>query len=58
MPLTTAIGSAWHQLKTIDRIHRAIGGDLDRLVALHDAERWAGRPIVREIGGFRIVQAS
>ena len=58
MPLTNAIGAAWDQLKTIDRINRAIGGDLGRLVILHDVERWAGRPVVREIEGFRIVQAS
>ncbi len=58
VPLTNAIGSAWDQLKTIDRIHRAVGGDLDRVIILHDAERWPGRPIVREIEGFRIVQAS
>ena len=58
VPLTNAIGAAWDQLKTIDRINKAIGGDLDRLVILHDAERWKGRPILHEIEGFRIVQAS
>ena len=58
MPLTNAIGAAWDQLKTIDRINKAIGGDLDRLIILHDAERGKGRPVVKEIEGFRIVQAS
>ena len=58
VPLTNAIGAAWDQLKTIDRINTAIGGDLDRLIILHDVERWKGRPVVKEIEGFRIVQAS
>ena len=31
VPLTNAIGAAWDQLKTIDRINKAIKGDLDRL---------------------------
>jgi glyoxylase-like metal-dependent hydrolase (beta-lactamase superfamily II) len=57
-PLANAVGSAWDQLKTIDRINRAIAGDLDRLVILHDTDRWKGRPIVAEIEGFRIVKAS
>ena len=58
VPLTNAIGAAWDQLKTIDRINKAIEGDLDRLVILHDAERWKGRPVVREVEGFRIVRVS
>ncbi len=58
VPLTNAIGAAWDQLKTIDHINKAIEGDLGRLVILHDAERWKGMPIVKEIEGFRIVRAS
>ena len=58
VPLTNAIGAAWDQLKTIDRINKAIEGDLGRLIILHDAERWKGMPIVKEIEGFRIVRAS
>ena len=58
VPLTNAIGAAWDQLKTIDRINKTIDGDLGRLVILHDAERWPGRPIVKEIDGFRIVKVS
>ena len=38
VPLTNAIGSAWDQLKIIDRIDKAVDGDLDRLVILHDVE--------------------
>ena len=55
VPLANAVGSTLDQLKTIDRINTEIGGDLSRLVILHDPERWAGRPIVAEIDGFRIV---
>ena len=58
VPLTNAIGSAWDQLKTIDRINKAIKGDLDRLIILHDAERWKSLPVVKEIEGFCIVKAS
>jgi len=58
VPLTNAIGSAWDQLKTIDRINKAIKGDLDRLIILHDAERWKGMPVVKEIDGFSIVKVS
>lgn len=58
VPLANAVGSTWDQLKTIDRINTEIGGDLGRLIILHDTERWAGLPIVTEIEGFRIVKAS
>jgi glyoxylase-like metal-dependent hydrolase (beta-lactamase superfamily II) len=57
VPLANAVGSTWDQLKTIDRINTEIGGDLSRLIILHDTERWAGLPIVAEIEGFRIVKA-
>ncbi len=58
VPLTNAIGAAWDQLKTIDRINKAIKGNLDRLVILHDAERWKGMPVVKEVEGFAIVHMS
>jgi glyoxylase-like metal-dependent hydrolase (beta-lactamase superfamily II) len=58
VPLANAVGSTWDQLKTIDRINSEIGGDLSRLIILHDTERWAGLPIVTEIDGFRIVKAA
>lgn len=56
-PLNNAVGSVWEQLKTIDRINTEIGGDLGRLIVLHDIERWNGLPVIAEIGGFRIVRA-
>ena len=55
VPLVNAVGAAWDQLKTIDHINKAIGGDLSRLIILHDAARWAGFPVVKEIEGFRLV---
>jgi glyoxylase-like metal-dependent hydrolase (beta-lactamase superfamily II) len=58
VPLANAVGSTWDQLKTIDRINSEIGGDLSRLIILHDTKRWAGLPIVEEIDGFRIVKAA
>jgi glyoxylase-like metal-dependent hydrolase (beta-lactamase superfamily II) len=57
-PVANAVGSNWEQLKTIDRINKEIGGDLDRLIILHDGDRWKHLSIVKEIDGFRILQAS
>ncbi|MCA0030156.1 N-acyl homoserine lactonase family protein [Mesorhizobium sp. B263B2A] len=57
-PLNNAVGSVWEQLKTIDRINTEIGGNLERLIILHDSERWKGLPVVKEVEGFRIVKAA
>lgn len=57
-PLNNAVGSVWDQLKTIDRINTEIGGDLGRLIILHDSDRWRGLPVIKEIEGFRIVKAA
>ena len=56
VPLNNAVGSVWEQLKTIDKMNDELGGDLDRLVVLHDIERWKGYPIVKEVDGMRIVK--
>jgi len=58
VPLANGVGSIWEQLKTMDRINTEIGGDLDRLIILHDIHRWSSLPLVREVEGFRIVKAS
>jgi glyoxylase-like metal-dependent hydrolase (beta-lactamase superfamily II) len=58
VPLNNATGSVYEQLKTIDRINQEIGGDMSKLVILHDIERWKGLPIVKEVDGFRIVKAA
>jgi glyoxylase-like metal-dependent hydrolase (beta-lactamase superfamily II) len=58
VPLNNATGSVYEQLKTIDRINDEIGGDMGKLVILHDIERWKGLPVVKEVDGFRIVKAA
>jgi glyoxylase-like metal-dependent hydrolase (beta-lactamase superfamily II) len=56
VPLNNAVGSVWEQLKTIDKMNEELDGELDRLVILHDIERWKGHPVVKEIEGLRIVK--
>jgi glyoxylase-like metal-dependent hydrolase (beta-lactamase superfamily II) len=58
VPLNNATGSVWEQLKTIDKMNDELGGDLERLVVLHDIERWKGLPIEKEVEGFRIVKVA
>ncbi len=58
IPLGSGIGSVWDQLKSFDRINKEIAGDLDRLVILHDFDRWARFEMVKEIEGFRIFRAA
>ena len=58
VPLANGVGSIWDQLKTIDRIQQEIAGDLDRLIILHDGDRWKHLPTVKEIDGFIILKAS
>ena len=56
VPLNNAVGSVWEQLKTIDKMNDELGGDLSKLVILHDIEGWKGHPVVKELEGFRIVK--
>jgi glyoxylase-like metal-dependent hydrolase (beta-lactamase superfamily II) len=58
IPLGSGIGSAWDQLKSFDRINKEINGDLDRLVILHDFERWTRFDLVKEVEGFRIFRVA
>jgi len=58
VPLNNAVGSAWEQLKTIDKMNDELGGDINRLIVLHDIDRWKGLPVVKEVDGFRIVKAA
>ncbi|HEV7417383.1 MAG TPA: N-acyl homoserine lactonase family protein [Tianweitania sediminis] len=58
VPLNNGVGSIWDQLKTMDRVNTEIGGDLSRLIILHDADRWSDMPVVKEIEGFKIVKAA
>ena len=45
-------------MKTIDRVNTEIGGDMSRLVILHDFDRSAKLPVVDEVDGFRIMRAA
>jgi glyoxylase-like metal-dependent hydrolase (beta-lactamase superfamily II) len=56
VPLNNAVGSVWEQLKTIDKMNDELGGDLGRLVILHDIERWKGASIIKEVEGFRVAK--
>jgi glyoxylase-like metal-dependent hydrolase (beta-lactamase superfamily II) len=58
VPLNNAVGSVWEQIKTIDKMNDELGGDLSRLIVLHDVERWKGLPVVKEVEGFRIVRVA
>lgn len=57
-PLNNATGSVFDQLKSIDRLNAELGGTTERLIILHDTERWKGLPVVKEVDGFRIVKAA
>lgn len=58
IPLGAGIGSTWEQIKTIDRINTEIGGDMSKLVILHDFDRWAKLTVEKEVEGFRILRAA
>ena len=58
VPLAFGVGSIWDQLIAMDRIQNQIGGDMDRLIILHDFKRWEHLPVVKEVEGFKIVRAS
>lgn len=57
MPLNNATGSFWDQLKTLDKLNTEIGGDQQKLIVLHDIDRWAGLPVIKEVEGYKIVKA-
>ena len=58
VPLNNAVGSVWEQLKTIDKMNDELDGDLDRLIILHDIERWKDHSVVKEVEGMRIVKVA
>ena len=58
VPLNNATGSVWEQIETIDKMNDELGGDLTKLIILHDVERWKDLPVVKEVEGFRIVKAA
>ena len=56
--LVSEIGSSWEQLKSYERLREEAGDDLDRLVILHDFERWKHFRKVKDVEGFVIFQAA
>lgn len=58
IPLGSGIGSVIDQLKSFDKINKEIAQDLDRLVILHDFDRWARFEMMREVDGFRIFRVA
>ena len=58
IPLGAGIGSAWDQLRSFDRISQEIGGDLGRLIILHDFDRWKRFEVFKEIEGFRVFKVA
>ncbi len=58
IPLGAGIGSVWDQLKSIDRLNQDVGGDVGRIIVLHDAARWSGFEPVRDVEGFGIFKVA
>ncbi len=58
IPLGAGVGSTWEQIKTIDRMNTEIGGDMSKLIILHDFDRWATLAVEKEVEGFRIMRAA
>ena len=58
VPLNNAVGSVWEQLKSLDKLNEAIGGDLANLVILHDPERWQRWKVEIEVEGFAVVRVA
>jgi len=58
VPLGFGVGSVWGELKTMDQINQDVGGDLSRVVTLHDFERWKQLEVFAEVEGFRIFRAA
>lgn len=58
VPLGFGVGSTREGLKVMDRLHTEVNGDLNKIVILHDFDRWARFPIHKEIDGFRIARVA
>ena len=54
IPLGFGVGSHYKSLKVIDRMMQDVGGDLGRVIVLHDFERWTRFSEVVQIEGFKI----
>jgi len=58
IPLGFGVGSVWAQLKATDRIVAEAENDLNRIVILHDFERWTRFTEVKDVEGFKIFQVA
>ena len=58
VPLNNAVGSVWEQLKSLDKLNDATGGDLANLVIMHDHERWHRWEVETEVDGFAVVRVA
>ena len=58
IPLGGGIGSVWDQLKSMDRMNEEVGGDIGRVLILHDFERWSRLEVFAEVEGFRIFRVA
>ena len=58
LPLGAGIGSVWDQLKSIDRLNAHVGGDLSKIIILHDFARWSACEQVADIDGFGIFKVA
>ncbi len=56
IPLGFGIGSHYESLKVIDRMMHDVDDDLNRIIVLHDFERWSRFTEVTTVEGFKISQ--
>lgn len=56
IPLGFGIGSHYESLKVIDRMMRDVDDDLNRIIVLHDFERWSRFAEVTTLEGFKIAR--
>ena len=57
MPLNNAPAASGSSSRPSTSINTEIGGDSQKLIMLHDFDRWAGLPVVKEVEGYKIVKA-
>lgn len=56
IPLGFGVGSHYKSLEVIDRMMHDVDGDLDRIIVLHDFERWTRFSEVVQVEGFKIAR--
>ena len=58
LPLNSAIGIVWEQIKPLDKLNDENGSDLKNLVIRHDPGRWQDLPVKKRADGWMIVRAA